>query len=90
MFQYRHVCDESGNVLRVGLQELQVSENQNSHEKGEHGRDVLGFEAKNPKCSSKVTIGDGVVTERAGRQSVASTGGEKSIIRNIFEPARSW
>ena len=85
MFQYRHVCDESGNVLRVGLQELQISENQNSHEKGEHGRDVLGFEAKNPKCSSKVPIGNRIVIERASRQSVASTGGEKNIIRNIFK-----
>ena len=85
MLQHWDVCDESRNILRVGLQKLQISENQNCHEKGEHGGDVLGFEAENPKRGSNISVGDGVVTEWAGWQPVASAGGEKSVIGDIFE-----
>jgi hypothetical protein len=83
--QNMRVCDVSRNVLSVGLQELQISQNQDSHEEGEHRGYVLGFEAKNPKCGSKITVSDGVVAERASRQPVTAARGEKRVIGNVFK-----
>lgn len=67
VLQNRRIRDICGNVLGVGLQEFQISQNQDGHEEREHRGDILGFETECPKCGSKVTVSDGVVAKRSSR-----------------------